>query len=79
MIIDTTYLLPLIGIAIDTDLLKAIVEKRTRMSIGLDELRINSISLFELQAVGAKKGVNYSRTVQAVPLFPLLKHLLHNI
>ena len=46
MIIDTTYLLPLIGVSIDKDLLKAIVERRTKIDIDIDDLAVSLISLF---------------------------------
>jgi len=46
LIIDTTYLLPLIGVSIDKDLLKAIVERRTKIDIDIDDLAVSLISLF---------------------------------
>ncbi len=64
MIIDTTYILPLAGIEVDTDLLRAIVEGKAR--VGLSELKINLISLFELQAKASKLGVPPTRVVDAV-------------
>ena len=64
MIIDTTYLLPLAGIDVETDLLRAIVEGRAR--VGLDELKVSLISLFELQAKAAKLGIPVERVVEAI-------------
>ena len=64
MIIDTTYLLPLAGIDVDRDLLRAAVEGRVRLS--LEELKVSLISLFELQAKAAKLGVPVDRVVRAV-------------
>ncbi len=55
MILDTTYILPLARIGIDTDVLLAIAEKRT--SLKLDEISVSLISIFELQAKAAKLRV----------------------
>jgi predicted nucleic acid-binding protein len=55
LIIDTTYLLPLAKVGIDTDLLLAIAEKKTKLR--LDEIGVSLISLFELQAKAAKLRV----------------------
>lgn len=55
MIIDTTYLLPLARVGVDTDLLLAVAEKKTRVEI--DEIGVSLISLFELQAKAAKLRV----------------------
>jgi len=45
LIIDTTYLLPLIGVSINKDLLKAIVERRTRIDIDIDDLQAKAVNL----------------------------------
>lgn len=69
MIIDTIYLLPLARISIQTDLLKALVEQRLRRNIGLGDIRINLISIFELQAKAAKLGIppeHVSRAINTV-------------
>ena len=55
MILDTTYLLPLARIRVDTDLLKAVAEGKTELE--LEALSVNLISIFELQAKAAKLGV----------------------
>jgi len=56
MIIDTTYLLPLARIYVKkTDILRVIAEGRAKLSF--DELVVNLISLFELQAKASKLGV----------------------
>lgn len=66
MILDTTYLLPLVGIAVKADLLKAIVEGRIKKRISLYELKINLISLFELQAKASKLNIPSERVNKAV-------------
>ena len=80
MIIDTTYLLPLARIGVKTDLLRAIVEGRTRRGIGLRDLKVNLISLFELQAKAAKLGIppgDVARAVntvlRALPVIPFYR------
>lgn len=64
MIIDTTYILPLAGIGVKADLLRAAAEGSARVS--LDELKLSMISLFELQAKAAKLGIPPERVSQAV-------------
>lgn len=64
MIIDTTYLLPLSRIGVDTDLLKYIDEGKADINIA--DLSISSISVFELQAKAAKLGVKPNHTVEAI-------------
>jgi len=64
MIIDTTYLLPLARIGVDTDLLKAIAEKRVR--IRFEDIAVNEISVFELQAKAAKLRIPPRHVVEAV-------------
>ena len=64
MILDTAYLLPLARIAIDTDLLGAVAEGRTDLKI--EEVGINLISIFELQAIAAKLMIPVKFTVKAV-------------
>ncbi len=64
MIIDTTYLLTLSRIEIDTDLLKAIAEGKTE--IGFEDLAINQISIFELQAKAAKLEITPEYVIEAV-------------
>jgi predicted nucleic acid-binding protein len=60
------YLLPLVGISIKTDLLKAIVERKIKRDIGLRDIKINTISLFELQAKASKIGVSVERVIKAI-------------
>ncbi len=55
MILDTTYILPLARIGVDTDLLLAIAEERTNLK--LDEITLSLISVFELQAKVTKLGI----------------------
>jgi predicted nucleic acid-binding protein len=55
MILDTTYVLPLAKIAVDTDVLLAKAQNKT--TVRLDEITISLISLFELHAKAAKLHV----------------------
>jgi len=64
LILDSTYLLPLARIAIDTDLLTAIIKREA--DLNLEDLTINSISIFELQAKAAKLKVPPEYVVEAV-------------
>ncbi len=66
MIIDTTYLLSLARINVKTDLLRALVENRLRVKLDLSDLKINSISIFELQGKTAKLGVPPEYVYKAV-------------
>ena len=58
MIIDTTYLLPLVGISVDSDLFSAMDNKAVKFN--LDNTIISQISLFEIQAISAKLGISRS-------------------
>jgi predicted nucleic acid-binding protein len=64
LIIDTTYLLPLSRIGIDTDLLAAVDEGKINLDI--DDFGINLISIFELQAKAAKLDVDPKFASEAV-------------
>ena len=64
MIADTTYLLPLARIGVDTDLLKAIAEGKT--GLRLEDLTISLISTFELQAKAAKMNIPAEYASEAV-------------
>lgn len=64
MILDTTYLLPLAQIAVDTDLLEAIANRKT--DILLEEVSVSLISIFELQAKAAKLSIPAKSTAKAV-------------
>ena len=64
MILDTTYLLPLAGIGVDTDLLKAIVEEKVQLR--LEDFSVSLISIFELQTKAAKLKVPVSMVSSAV-------------
>ena len=48
IVLDTTYILPLVGTGIKKDLLKAVVEKRTKTEIDIQDISINLISVFEV-------------------------------
>jgi PIN domain nuclease of toxin-antitoxin system len=63
MILDTTYLLPLAQIAIDTDLLAAAA--RGEVELRLEDVTVSLISIFELQAKAAKLKVPPSSTAKA--------------
>lgn len=64
MIIDTTYLLPLTGIGIDTDLLNKIDDGK--LGINMEELGISLISLFEIQAKSARLNITPDLTEKAI-------------
>ncbi len=64
MILDTTYLLPLAKIDVDTDLLKAITERK--VDVGLSEIIINLISVFELQAKAASLSLPFELVAESV-------------
>jgi len=64
LILDTTYLLPLAGIGVDTDLLKAVFEDKAKLR--LEDFSVSLISIFELQAKAAKLKVPVSTVLSAV-------------
>jgi len=64
LIVDTTYLLPLSKIEIDTDLLKAIEDGKVNLAVS--DFSISSISLFELQAKSAKLEIPTNFTIEAI-------------
>jgi PIN domain nuclease of toxin-antitoxin system len=64
LILDTTYLLPLARIAIDTDLLAAIAKGKADLK--LEEVAVSLISIFELQAKAAKLMMPAKFTVEAI-------------
>lgn len=67
MIVDTTYLLPLARIDIETDLLLALAKKKIPMNrLSFEEIQINSISIFELQAKAAKLKVSPEYVLAAI-------------
>lgn len=66
MTIDTTYILPLARIGVRTDLLRAIAEGRVRKGISFRDLKLNLVSLFELQAKAAKLGIPPKDVAKAV-------------
>jgi predicted nucleic acid-binding protein len=57
-------LLPLAQIAVDTDLLAAVAKKKTYLK--LEDIGVSLISVFELQAKGAKLNVPAKSTIRAV-------------
>jgi len=60
------YILPLAGIAIETDLLRAIAESRLRIKIDFSDLKLSLISIFELQAKASKLNVPHGIVSRAV-------------
>ncbi len=66
MIIDTTYLLPLARIGVETDLLRAVVEGKVGREVSLQDLKVSLISIFELQAKAAKLGIPPRDVAEAV-------------
>jgi len=64
MILDTTYFLPMVGVEIEPDILRACLNGRTKFSI--DDVRLSLVSVFELQAKAAKLGVGAERVVKGV-------------
>jgi len=64
LILDTTYLLPLARIAVDTDLLEAMAKGKTDIKLG--DATVNPISIFELQAKAARLMMPVKFTVEAV-------------
>jgi predicted nucleic acid-binding protein len=66
LIIDTTYLLPLSRIQVNTDLLLAIAEDKVVDGISFENLATSSISIFELQAKAAKLRVRPEYVSEAI-------------
>ncbi len=64
MIIDTTYLLPLAKIEIQTDLFSDIL--RGKLILDVSQLAINLISIFELQAKASKLGIPPIQVLKAI-------------
>lgn len=64
MILDTTYLLPLARIDVDADLLRAVADGK--VDLRLDDVAVNDISIFELQAKAAKLMVPTKFVIEAV-------------
>ncbi len=64
MIIDTTYLLRLSRVGINTDLLGGIEEGKVPLSF--EDICVNSISLFELQAKAAKLKLPPKLAIDAI-------------
>jgi PIN domain nuclease of toxin-antitoxin system len=66
LILDTTYILPVAKVDIDTDLLTLIDEGRIKLSI--DDVKISLISIFELQARCAKYKLPSKFVIDAVEI-----------
>ncbi len=74
MILDTTYLLPLAQIAVDTDLLAAVAKRKTDFKI--EDISVSLISIFELQAKGAKLDVPAKSVIRAVDAITSAFHVV---
>jgi PIN domain nuclease of toxin-antitoxin system len=57
MIIDTTYLLPLARIGIETDFLRAVADGSIKVNLDFNDLKVNLISIFELQAKASRLDI----------------------
>ena len=64
MILDTTYLLPVVGISVEPDILEACLNGRTTFSVG--DVRLSLISVFELQAKAAKLRIRPERVLRGI-------------
>ncbi|MHB1493413.1 MAG: PIN domain-containing protein [Thermoplasmataceae archaeon] len=64
MIIDTTYLLPLVGISVDKDLFSML--EKGNLSFNLDDTSVSEISLFEIQAKCAKLSIAHTFVSDAI-------------
>ena len=69
MIIDTIYLLPLIGVSIDIDLLKATVERRTRIDIDIDDLQAKAVNLNTSSQNLAKAIEIINSSIRVIPFY----------
>jgi len=69
LIINTTYLLPLIGVSIDKDLLKAIVERRTRIDIDIDDLQAKAVNL-NISSQNLAKAIEIiNSSIRVIPFY----------
>jgi len=69
LIIDTIYLLPLIGVSIEKDLLKAIVERRTRIDIDIDELQAKAVNL-NISSQNLAKAIEIiNSSIRVIPFY----------
>jgi hypothetical protein len=69
LIIDTIYLLPLIGVSIDKDLLKAIVERRTRIDIDIDDLQAKAVNL-NISSQNLAKAIEIiNSSIRVIPFY----------
>lgn len=64
IVLDTTYFLPIVGIGVKSDFFLAL-EKR-EISVDPQDIYLNEITLFELQAKAAKLGVPPQRVSQGI-------------
>ena len=64
MILDTTYLLPLVGIEVEMDLFSAI--EHISVDLDLSSVSISLISIVEIQAKCAKFGISWEIVNEAL-------------
>lgn len=64
MIVDTTYLLPLVGISVNSDLFSEITNGS--VNFDLDAALVSEISLFEVQAKSSKFSISHSVVTEAI-------------
>ena len=64
MILDTTYFLPLVGIEVKRNLLKAILDGKAM--IKFDDIKLSEISLLEIIAKSAKLKIDVEDVIQGI-------------
>lgn len=64
MILDMTYFLPLVGIEVKRNLLKAILDGKAM--IKFDEIRLSEISLLEIIAKSAKLKIDVEDVIRGI-------------
>ncbi len=64
MIIDTTYLLPLVGISVDKDLF--VMLEKSHSTLNFDDTLVSEISIFEIQAKCGELGIAHSIVIDAI-------------
>ena len=75
MILDMTYFLPLVGIEVKRNLLKAILDGKAM--IKFDEIRLSEISLLEIIAKSAKLKIDVEDVIRGINA--IIKKLLQKV
>jgi len=65
IVLDTTYFLPIVGISVKADFFSAL-KKKEICYIPPQNIYLNEISLFELQAKASKLGVPPKRVIEGI-------------